>query len=360
MSTRLDLMPRLDSKPRLDPKLCILLSFATLASTASAGPGAETYHARRLVSDGSAPAPHVDANLQNPWGIAFAPEGDAWVADNHTNRLTRYDGRGFAGAPAVTVTGGAPTGIVHNPYSTFDAAPGERAALLVATEEGTIDAWSPAVSPGSTLVVVDTAGTKVFTGLAIGADGERPLLYAADFLGGRVAVYDGDFQELTQNDRFLDPNLPSGFAPFGIQYVQGLVVVAYAMHEPGGSDEVPGPGLGIVDAFDGSGHGFRRLASGGALNAPWGLALAPPSFGPFAGRLLVGNFGDGRIHAFDATDGAFVGTLERPDGAGVEIEGLWGIAFGNGTNLQQADVLFFAAGIDDEAGGLYGRIAVNP
>jgi uncharacterized protein (TIGR03118 family) len=181
-------------------------------------------------------------------------------------------------------------------------------------------------------------------------------LYAANFHSGRVEVFNGEFKRLVFADAFVDPRLPPGYAPFGIQNVSGDIVVTYAKRLPDEDEEMTGKGLGIVDLFDPDGRLITRIATAGELNAPWGVALAPRSFGQFGGALLVGNLGDGTINAYDMRNGKFLDKLRRADGKAVQIDGLWGIAFGNGLLNQPTNTLFFAAGVNDEEGGAYGAI----
>lgn len=194
-------------------------------------------------------------------------------------------------------------------------------------------------------------------GLALGADGSGNLLYAADFHNNRIDVFDSAFKPVTlPAGAFHDPDLPAGFAPFGIQAINGNIYVAYARQDPEKKDEVAGAGQGYVDVFDPNGQLIRRFASNGQLNAPWGMALAPAGFGEFGNRLLIGNFGDGTINAYDLASGDFAGTLKDAGQKPIQISGLWGIAFGSGFAGQPVNTLFFAAGPGDEQHGLYGRI----
>jgi uncharacterized protein (TIGR03118 family) len=221
-----------------------------------------------------------------------------------------------------------------------------------------VSGWSPNVNRTSAITMVDGAATgTVYKGAAIAAQGSASFLYAADFHNGKVDVFDSGFHKVAGAGGFTDPGLPVGYAPFGIQAIGSWIYVSFAKQDVQGHDEVGGPGLGVVDVFDTSGNLIKQLISaGGALNAPWGLAMAPANFGPFSNALLVGNFGDGKINAFDPTTGALLGTLSRADGSAIVIDGLWGIAFGNGLNDQPTNTLFFAAGPNDEAHGVYGRI----
>jgi uncharacterized protein (TIGR03118 family) len=222
-----------------------------------------------------------------------------------------------------------------------------------------IAAWapppSPAAPPTEAVTVVSNA-SAVYKGLALAANGQGHFLYAANFSQANVDVFDSSFSAVTLAGTFDDPQLPPGFAPFGIQNINGDLYVTYAKQDEEKKDDVPGPGLGFVNVFDANGHLLHRVTSRGPLNAPWGLALAPAGFGRFSNRLLVGNFGNGRINAFDVATGRFVGQLRGTDGHPLIINGLWGLSFGNGVLNQPTDVLFFTAGPDDENHGLYGYI----
>jgi len=230
------------------------------------------------------------------------------------------------------------------------------ARFLFASEDGTISAWSPSLATQSVVVIDRSADEASYKGLAIDSTTAGTRLYAADFHNARVDVFDGAFDPVTVAGAFEDPNLPAGYAPFGIQTLAGSVYVAYALRDAEGEDEVAGPGLGAVDKYDLAGHLLARVATGGALNAPWGMALAPAGFGRFSGKLLVGNFGDGHINVFAPATFEPKGHLKDADGKTIVIDGLWGIAFGNGGNAGPANTLFFAAGPDDENHGLFGRI----
>jgi uncharacterized protein (TIGR03118 family) len=328
------------------------------------------YQQRNLVSDGSVPAAHTDHNLINPWGIVFSPNGPVWVANNGTGVSTLYDGQGVP-QPLVVIIPAPdstepenPTGIVFNDSMDFVVSQGGAsgpAAFLFASENGTIAGRSPMVDRTKAILAVDNSPTgAIYKGLALAANGTAKFLYATDFHHNKIDVFDAQFQPATLAGTFTDPDLPAGFAPFGIRNLNGDLYVTYAQQDEDKKDDVPGKGLGLVDVFDANGRLIRRFASGGTLNAPWGLALAPADFGRFSNRLLVGNFGDGRINAFDLATGRFLGRLRGPDGRLLTIDGLWGISFGNGVAQQPANVLFFAAGPNDETQGLYGRIEPTP
>jgi uncharacterized protein (TIGR03118 family) len=339
-------------------------SMPTADPLAMRGLGA-TYTVTNLVSD-TAGAPHMDANLLNGWGIAFGPTSFVWVADNHSSKSTLYDGNGVPQSLVVSIPSGqagdaSPTGIVFNGSTDFVVSQGGKSGpgrFIWVGEAGTLAAWSPAVDPANAITVYDGAPDgKVYKGLAMAQLNGANRLYAADFHNKRVDVFDANFQLVTVPGGFVDPNLPAGYSPFGIQAVGDRIYVAYAMRQATGDDEQAGSGLGLLDVFDTAGNLIRRLVDpGGPLNAPWGIALAPAGFGPFGEALLVGNFGDGTINAFEPHSGAQRGTLRTAGGDPIRIEGLWGIAFGNGQHDQPTDTLFFAAGPGDEAHGLYGRI----
>ncbi|MEG2031022.1 MAG: TIGR03118 family protein [Janthinobacterium sp.] len=323
-------------------------------------PPASAYAVTSLVSDTAAlPAAHTDANLVNAWGVAFNPRGFVWVADNGTAKSTLYDGNGVPQSLVVDTPAG-PTGIVFNGTQDFKLSQNGVTApspFIFASESGSISAWSPSVSPTTAVVVFDgSAGGSVYKGLAISRYANANYLYAADFHNGRVDVFDANFARVSLPGAFSDPGLPAGYAPFGIQASGERIFVAYAKREASGDDEEAGAGLGIINVYDTSGNLLKRLVSGGALNAPWGMALAPADFGSASNMLLVGNFGDGKINAYDPSTGAAGGPLRKADGTPLVIDGLWGIAFGNGLNSQPLNTLFYAAGPNDETHGQYGRI----
>jgi uncharacterized protein (TIGR03118 family) len=319
-----------------------------------------------LVSDGSVNAAHTDTDLVNAWGLAASPGGPMWVANNGTQTSTVYDGGGATSFPAVTLPQGSngdpdPTGIVYNGSSGFAVtANGVTAAsiFIFDGEGGTITGWAPTVDSANAVVAYDDgAGGAVYKGLAIASNGGSDFLYATDFHNNKIDVFDSSFAKVDTSGKFTDSAIPSTYAPFGIQAINGKLFVTYAEQKaPDNHDEVDGAGLGYVDIYDTTGTLLSHLVSTGRLNAPWGLALAPTGFGNFGGDLLVGNFGDGKINAYDPTSGAYMGTLNNPSGNAVAIPGLWGLSFGNGALNQPTTTLFFAAGINDEANGLYGRI----
>ena len=350
-------------------RLGSIAAFAVVSTGAvAADQGSGRYLQHNLVSNVPGAADKVDPNLQNGWGVAFNPNAVVWVSSNGAGLSTLYDGSGTPQSLVVTIAAapgekhGSPTGIVFNGTRDFPVKNGSASApavFIFATEGGLIAAWSPTIDPTHALQVAITPGA-VYKGLALAANGTANMLYAANFTGGSIDVFDKNFQQVTVSGGFVDPSLPKDFAPFNIQNIQGNLYVSYAKREAGETDEVAGPGLGFVDVFNANGLLIRRVASRGTLNAPWGMALAPAGFGRFANRLLVGNFGDGTINAFDAATGAFKGQLRGSDNRPLHIDGLWGLAFGNGLQNQPTGTLFFAAGPNDEDNGLYGSITPIP
>ena len=325
--------------------------------TAAAPP---SYQWTVLVADqASAGATTVDPNLVNPWGLAYGPTTNFWVADQATATTTVYDGLGHLLAPPVVVsvppaTGaslGGPTGIVFSGTTGFA---GDR--FILAALDGSLSGWST----GTTAVRrVDHSGTAaVYTGLAIGTNGTATYLFAANFNGGAIEVFDSTYAPVDLGAAaWVDPALPIGYAPFNVQVLAGKLYVTYAKHDPPAMRETTGAGLGVVDLFNLDGSFVRRVASGGLLNAPWGLALAPATFGTFSGALLVGNFGDGRITAFDATTGTQLGQLSGATGAPLAISGLWGMTFGNDGSAGKSNQLYVAAGPQAQAHGVFGIIS---
>ena len=335
---------------------------AMLAMAAPTVAGA-SFRQVNLVSDIPGKAQVHDPNLVNPWGLSAGPYTPLWVADNGTGVSTIYPGA-VGGMPisiaplVVTIPKGAPTGTVYNPTQAFKVWNGSSMApsvFVFDSEAGVVSGWAggTAAQVGAKLKGAEFKGLTMAT-----VDGMGPLLYAADFTQGKVVVYNGRFHEVSVPGGFRDPKLPAHYAPFGIQNIGGTIYVSYGKQTPGSGDEEDGPGLGVVDAYTRTGHLIMRVATHGVLNAPWGLVRAPGDFGAFSHALLVGNFGDGRIHAFSPTTGKLLGTLRRANGSAIAISGLWGLRFGNGVTGDSHSLLF-AAGLDDEAHGLFGEIKHN-
>jgi uncharacterized protein (TIGR03118 family) len=355
-------------RPRAPLGVLVATVALALAGASAAHAGDQhgnVYSKRNLVSDIPGVARITDPNLVNPWGMSAGPATPVWVADNGADVSTLYSGAIHGGIPVmappppmgpliVSIPGGAPTGTVFNPTSGFTLQNGMPARFIFDSEAGTITAWNG----GTQAQTVATTPGAIYKGLAIASKGNTTLLYAANFHAGKIDVFDDAFGQTTVPGGFVDPNLPSGFAPFNIQEIAGRLVVAYAQQDANAEDEVAGAGLGYVDVFDTSGHLIKRLISQGNLNAPWGLVLAPHHFGAFSGDLLVGNFGDGAINAYDPRAGSFQGTLKNRDGNPIVIDGLWALRFGNGV-IGTPHTLLFTAGIADEAHGLFGKIVVR-
>ena len=337
----------------------------TPTGTTFGGAGGGNYVANALVSDTAATnALQHDANLVNAWGLAFNPTGFAWIADAGTGKSTLYDGNGVLQSPVVSMAGaGDAAGIVYNgttDFSITESTVTAPANFIFATLQGQIEAWSQTVNLTNAFVVVDNSiSGAVYTGLAIDTSAGGDMIYAADFTHATVDVFSGTFSPVTTAGGFVDSTLPAGYAPFGIQQIGDKIYVTYAQPDPV-THEKTGAGLGMVDVFDKQGNLLTHLiAVGGALNAPWGVAMAPAGFGKFANMLLVGNFGDGKINAFDPTTGAMVGTVSNNDGTAIVVPGLWALQFGNNLNSEPSNTLFYTAGPGAEAHGLYGRIDNN-
>ena len=335
-----------------------------------------SYHQANLISNRSDQgAQVVDPDLQNPWGLAFGPTNPLWVADNNAAVATVYTVNAggteaakrnltvaLPGGRTSTGDGPSPTGQVFNPTTGFvvsSPAGTGPAAFIFSAEAGQISAWNSAADPVangmSTAQVVFSSPTAVYKGLAIATTDEGTFLYASNFYDGTVDVFDSTFQQVHLLGEFRDPSIPASYAPFGIQAIDGLIYVTYAEQNAQKHDDVAGPGHGFIDIFTTDGLLVKRLASRGTLNSPWGLARAPAGFGSFSGELLAGNFGDGRISAFDQFSGDFAGQLDNEHGEPIAIDGLWGLRFGTATT-GGTTTLLFSAGINDERDGLVGSI----
>ncbi len=348
----------------------ISLALVAAAPLPGAPPGG-TYAVTSLVSDVPGAAAHTDGNLVNAWGLARSATSPWWVSDNGTMKTTVYNGSGVLqsiGGNAFQGVPGDPTGAVFSGISGqfqvgTTAAPTTLGTsnFIFDSEDGTISAWRG----GSTAALVtpaDGGADAVYKGLAIAqpTTGD-PLLYATDFHNARVDMFNGAWQNVTPAGAFVDPQLPKGYAPFGIQTIGSQVFVTYAKQQAGSDDEAHGQGLGLVDVYDLQGNLLDRVAQHGQLDAPWGLSLAPSTFGRYEGDLLVGNFGDGQINAYRENKGGFHhdGTLRQNGGGKLAIDGLWALEFGNSGSNGSPDTLFFTAGPDDESHGLFGTITTG-
>jgi len=346
---------------RLISAALLALTAAVAVAAAPASAATNAYHQQNVVSDQPGHAQLTDPNLVNAWGLASGPTTPIWVSNQGTWTATLYSGAVHGAPPAivplvVNIDGMFPTGQVFNGTDAFKiTVNGERtpARFIFDSLTGHITAWAPGTPNPTNAVIKASVDNAVFTGLTLAdVPGRGPLLYAANFAGQRIDVFDGKFNHTSVRGGFHDATLPAGWGPFNVQAIGNWIYVAYAKIDPSSGEEQAGPGLGRVDVYSRRGELVRRFAMGGPLNAPWGLVRAPMSFGAFGGDILVGNFGDGRITAFDST-GHMEGQLRRPNGMPVVIDGLWGLRFGN-TAFGGGNGLVFSAGPDDEVHGLLG------
>jgi uncharacterized protein (TIGR03118 family) len=345
---------------------------AASASGRSHGPQNE-FRQTNLVSDlSNVGAQVVDSNLKNAWGLALGPTTPLWVADNATSVATVYTvtpGGATAQKFPLTVTvppmDSNPTGQVFNPTGDFvvTSKAGSGPALFIfSSEGGQIIGWNPKADPvvnGASTAQVEYSSPigAVYKGLTMASTRFGTFLYATDFHNGRVSVFDSRFHPVYLPGSFRDGHLPRGYAPFGIRAINGLIYVTYAMQNAERHDDVAGPGHGFIDVFTPSGFLVERLVSRGALDSPWGLEVAPRGFGRFGGKLLVGNFGNGRIHAYGLFSGRPDGTLRGEHHKPITIDGLWALQLGTATT-GGTGTLLFSAGPNGEADGLLG--ALNP
>lgn len=317
------------------------------------------FRQKNLVSDLPGLAAHTDSHLVNPWGISSGPTSPFWVSDADAGVSTLYNSSGNPIPLVVAIpnpAGGAasPTGQVFNSGTGFN---GDR--FIFATEQGSIAGWRGPLGTTAETLHDQTGSGASYKGIAIGDVGGNTYLYAADFGRGIIDVVPSTGAPALPGT-FTDPGLPAGYSPFNVQNVGDSLYVTYAKVEEGGDEEEAGAGLGFVDKYDLNGNFLMRVASNGVLNAPWAVTMAPDTFGQFGGKLLVGNFGDGTINAFDPTSGDLLGSLKDEHGNPLVIEGLWGLKFGNGGAGGKLGTLYFAAGIDEEAHGLFGSLAPVP
>jgi uncharacterized protein (TIGR03118 family) len=336
------------------------LASIALVGTAKAAPS-DQYLVRNLVSSTAlVPADRVDPNIKNAWGLVSSPTSPWWPANNGTNTSTIIPATGAVNNTVVQVAGG-PTGIVWNGTAGAFPITGGQSTFIFNTQSGAISGWRG----GTVSEVHVTKPDAVYLGMTLAVTATGPQLYSTDFKGNKVDVVDKNWADVDTTGKFVDPTLPANYGPYGIQTVGNRIFVTFAEHAPGEDDEeLPGAGKGIVSAFDFAGNFLARVATGGVLNAPWGIAKADPNFGAFGGDLLIGNFGDGRINAFhENADGTWTpsGTLKGLNGQPLAIGGLWAIQFGSGAaNNGQRNHLYFTAGPNGETAGLFGRIIPNP
>jgi uncharacterized protein (TIGR03118 family) len=359
-----------------------LLSFLVPTSPALAT-SEGSYKQTNLVSDTPGLAKTTDVSLINPWGLSHSPTGPWWISDNNSGSASIYNGIGNSSRPTVSIppptgaTGsGTPTGNVYNSASLskpneFVITAGKKSGpsvFMFATEDGTISGWNQNVDQNSAVLAADRSNATnssgdmgaVYKGLAIGTNNDHTYIYATNFRFGTIEMFDANFKLVKSfTDTKIASNCPAAgqcYSPFGIQNIGGKLYVTFALQKVGKHDDAAGAGNGFVDVFNTNGKLIKRLIAHGNLNSPWGLARAPGNFGQFSGHLLVGNFGDGTINAYDLGSGSFDGQMKNASGKAIQINGLWGIAFGNGEQAGKRNELFFTAGIGDELHGLFGMI----
>ncbi len=346
----------------------ILAAVMASGAITSAQTEATGYKQTNLISDIAGLARYRERTLVNPWGMASGPVGPYWIANQGTDTLTSItrneipghdaDGRVRVAVPArQPVTGDSgPTGIVYSGTPDFIVTAGGTSAaaeLIIVTLDGRVMGWSSVVDPNTTFVLADNSASGAeYTGVAVASSKRGDVIALANFGAGTLDILDSNF-ELAAS--VTDPALPAGFSPFNVQNIGGQLFVTFAKRGEDG-DEIKGAGLGYVDVFDVSGVLIRRFASGGTLNAPWGIELAPSTFGEFGNQILIGNFGDGRISAFNTVTGEYTGQLKDRFGLPIAIDGLWGLMFGTIGNVGRSNILYFSAGIADETHGLVGTL----
>ena len=320
-----------------------------------------------LVSDGFVAAANTDAKLKNPWGVAFAPGGALWVSDNNSGFSTLYNGAGVPQSLVVAIPGGGggtanPTGQVFNSGDGFNVregngTPGSSKFIFVG-EDGGISGWSPSVDQTKAVLAVDnSAGGAVYKGAALAQANGKTELFVTNFNAATVEVYDDTFSRVSLPRGFQDRGIPKGFAPFNVQNIGGLLYVTYAKQNAAKHDDVGGPGNGFVDVYSVTGRLRRRLQHGNFLNSPWGLAVAPASWGKIAGDILVGQFKSGNIDIFNPHNGRFVGLVGDVAKTPTQIDGLWAITPGSGSASSSTESIFFTAGVNEEQDGLLGSLS---
>src|SRR5580658_1523890 len=338
-----------------------------IAQTNSAPPN--NYLVHNLVSDLANTADYQDPNLVNPWGAGFGAT-PIWVGNNRTGTATLYGGTGVAVQKVVTIpqagnagTAGPVTGVMFNLFTSnanaFDVQAGKPALFIFCSEDGVISGWNQSVSGAEASILFDNSKSgAVYTGCAVGGTAAAPYIFAANFSAGTVDVYDanlnlnpapfnqnGSPQPFSGATSFSNQPIPSGFAPYNIENINGTLFVTYAQQNVRKNASVGGAGNGYVAMFNLGGNLVANLIGQGPLNSPWGIAIAPANFGPFAGALLVGNLADGKINAFNATTGVFLGTLNDATGNPIAIPGLWSLNFGGGAQSEDPGTLYITAGI---------------
>jgi uncharacterized protein (TIGR03118 family) len=360
------------------------------ASWSGARAAGNSYKQTNLVSDKNI-ANHTDPLLLNPWGVANIAGGPFWISDNNSGNASLYDGAGhpIATLPSITIppasiTGAgtaSPDGMVWNgnflqflvpatDTAANPAAVGNTCIFIFATEDGTISCWAPGNLTNPAIIttaqlIIDNKDSNmttspVYKGLAIGTNSRDTFIYATDFRNNRVVAWNSMFGfDATLTAAFKDALIPAGYAPFGIQSLDGNIWVTWAKQDAAKHDPVEGQGLGFVDIFDTNGKLLRRFAGGGVLNAPWAVVRAPSKFGQFGNDILIGNFGSGKINAYDSVTGVFLDRLRDKDGKAIVNDGLWALVFGGDALATNSGVLYFTAGLNEEADGLFGTLTPN-
>ena len=341
-----------------------LLSLASCSTTTTTTPTTPSsmYQQTNLVADTAGfNAAIVDKTLINAWGISIGSSGVFWLSANHSGVTDIYSATGATQLPAISVpsrdgiSAGSPTGVIFNGTSTQDF---NNDKFIYCSEDGIISGWNGSMKKEAT----DPSTNAVYKGLALGTNGGNNYLYVADFKQAKITVYDKNFTKTTLAGNFADPTIPAGYAPFNVASIGGMLYVAYAkQHTPPDNDDQSGVGNGYISIFKTDGTFVSRFASQGVLNSPWGIALAPGSFGDFSNAILVGNFGNGTINGFDST-GKSLGPLKDANGAAISIDGLWGI-MSFGANPPSASIpansVYFTAGPGGENHGLFGYIKLK-
>ena len=315
-----------------------------------------------LVSDGFVAANHLDPQLKNPWGVSFQPGGPLWISDNNSGLSTFYDQSGVEqGVVAIPGGGGGagnPTGQVFNAGAGFPITKNGVTApanFIFVGEDGGISGWNPAVDPNNAVIAVNNApGGAVYKGATLGAVNGKTELFVTNFHAGTIEVYDDTFSSVPIGGGFRDRRVPKGFAPFNIQNINGQLYVTYAKQDATGQNDVGGAGNGFVDVYDTSGRLIRRLQHGKFLDSPWGVAVAPSTWGRFAGDILVGQFKSGQIAIYNAKGGSFLGLLRDQNNQPVQIDRLWTLTPGSGSPIGPPGALYFTAGVNNENDGLFG------
>ena len=322
-----------------------------------------SYKQTNLVADTSGTALNVDPMLINPWGVAYFPNQPFWVSDNNSGFSTLYNQTGMPSgmflvpAPAGSSHSSTPTGIVANLAQTGFNVNGKTSLFIFDTEDGTISGWN-----GTDLVTLKVDNSRagaVYKGLALITNSTGSFLLAANFNSGAVDVFDSGFNSTTLAGDFKDPSLPAGYAAFGIHVINGQVLVSYALQDAAKHDPVHQAGAGYLNLFDLNGNFVRRVASQGTLNAPWGAVIPPAGFGTFATKLLIGNFGDGTINAFDLASGNFIDQMKDSTGAVIVNASLWELIFGGGGPAGDPNTMYLTAGLANEQHGLFASILPN-